>query len=257
MNTVAYQRLNAGAAQAAVASASALAAAPAHELALPLVSCLMVTRGNVQLVRAACASFAAQTWPRRELVVVCDAASEALRALVAATPGARLEEVAAGLRLGDLRNVALARAQGEFVCQWDDDDLYDPGRVAVSMKVLTEAAVDAVFLDRWLTWWPARGRLFVSPVRIWEGSMLARRACVPAYPALARGEDSRVVQWIARHHAIAMLTDCPWMYCYRITGENTWDAAHFERHFAQASKVFGAAEAEQVMRLPCFAAVAA
>src|ERR1700761_6074911 len=38
----------------------------------PLVSCLMVTRGDVGLIRYALACYAAQTWPRRELVVVTD-----------------------------------------------------------------------------------------------------------------------------------------------------------------------------------------
>jgi glycosyltransferase involved in cell wall biosynthesis len=252
MSHIAYRRFSAGSAALEVAGTSAVGAAPPNAPELPRVSCLMVTRGRMPWVRAATASFAAQTWPHRELVIVCDAVTDALRALVAATPQVRLEEAPAGLTLGELRNLSLARAHGDFVCQWDDDDLYDPGRIALSMKVLTESGVDAVFLDRWLTWWPARDRLFVSSSRLWEGSVLARRSCMPAYPSQARAEDSVVTQWIARHHAIAVMVDCPWMYCYRVTGENTWDAAHFERHFAEASRVFEGAEAEQIRRLPCF-----
>ena len=252
MTSVAYQRLVPG---AAVAHGRCEIGPLPAGVALPLVSCLMVTRGNAALVATAIASFGAQRWANRELVIVCDAVSDELRALVAtAGPAVRLEAVPAGLNLGDLRNIALGRSRGDFVCQWDDDDLYDPGRIELSMKVIGEARVDAVFMDRWLQWWPAKDRLFVSPVRIWEGSMLARRSSVPAYPALVRGEDNIAVQWLVRERAVAVLIDCAWLYCYRVTGENTWDDAHFEKHYANATKVFTGAESEKVMTsLPCFA----
>jgi glycosyltransferase involved in cell wall biosynthesis len=34
-----------------------------------------------------------------------------------------------GRTLGSLRNLDIEMAQGEYVCQWDDDDWYHAGRI--------------------------------------------------------------------------------------------------------------------------------
>jgi glycosyltransferase involved in cell wall biosynthesis len=217
-----------------------------------LVSCLMVTRGRIDLIRSAYASFMNQTWQRRELVIVCDGATDELRALASSgRPEVRLVEVQPGLSLGELRNISISRSTGEFVCQWDDDDLYDPNRIAISMKVLGDASVEAVFMNRWLIWWQSRERLAISPKRPWEGSMLARRAVVPIYPATKRGEDTVVADWIFDHFSVALF-DYPQLYCYRVTDENTWNAEHFENIFARATRIFKKEEFPEVFKFPCF-----
>lgn len=217
----------------------------------PLVSCLMVTRGNPGMVATALACFRAQTWSNKELVVVCEDVRPALRELLKDDDRIRLIEVSHKVSLGDLRNLAVAHSSGTYVCQWDDDDLYDPRRIAVQMGILTSAGVMSVFMNRWLIWWAARDTLALSNKRVWEGSMLAHRSVLPIYPALARKEDSYVTHWVTAHHPTALM-DWPQMYCYRITGQNTWDEAHFERMLSQASKVFEGEEKAAVLRLPCF-----
>lgn len=217
----------------------------------PLVSCLMVTRGNPALVASALACFLAQTWQNKELVMVCEAVTAELRDLLKGDRRVRLVEVAQGLSLGDLRNLSVANSRGTYLCQWDDDDLYDPRRIAIQMDVLNSSGALSVFMSRWLIWWPARDTLALSDKRVWEGSMLAHRSVVPIYPALPRKEDSYVTRWITAYHATA-LVDWPQMYCYRVTGQNTWDEAHFERLLSQASKVFNEEEKRELLKLPCF-----
>jgi len=67
----------------------------------------------------------------------------------------------------------------------------------------------------------------VSGAREWEGSMLARAAAVPSYPALARGEDSVVMHAMLARGRVVLL-DAPWLYTYVQTGSNTWNAQHFD-----------------------------
>jgi hypothetical protein len=69
----------------------------------PLVSCLMVTRGDVELMAHAVRCYAQQTWPNRELVVVTEPEAAAgvvdhLRA--SGAPNCSVTAVASGLALG-------------------------------------------------------------------------------------------------------------------------------------------------------------
>ena len=106
----------------------------------PRVSCLMVTRGDVQLLSYSLVCYLNQDYPHRELLIVTDNVTPALRALAErhAAQNVKLVTVPAGLTLGDLRNFAAARAAGDVICQWDDDDLYDPARLSASVHVLLQ-----------------------------------------------------------------------------------------------------------------------
>ena len=220
------------------------------DTAVPLVSALMVTRGNVEMVRSSLACFRAQTWPNKELVVVCAAVTAPLRELLNRS-NEKLIEVPGLLTLGNLRNIAISMASGDYICTWDDDDLYDPSRLTVSMQVILQSGVAAVFLNQLLIWWPERDLLALSGSRTWENSMVAKRAAVPVYPSMAKSEDFVAVDYLCRHHSFAML-DAPTMYCYRITGENTWDEAHFEGLLSHSPKCFEGTEKVDLLNSTLF-----
>lgn len=210
----------------------------------PLISCLMVTRGRSGLPRFAIEGFARQTYPNRELVVVCDSPAlpqdDPLERAIrdAACPNIRLIRVeAGGLTLGELRNIAVDRAAGRYVCQWDDDDLYDPCRLEMQQRVLAAAGAQACLLGRWMIWWPAENRLAVSCERDWEGSLLCEKAVMPRYPALRRGEDTPVVEQLRRSARVVRM-DLPRLYTYVVHGGNTFTAPHFEVHWQAAAARF-------------------
>ena len=204
----------------------------------PLVSCLMVTRGNLELMRHSVECYAQQNWAERELVVVTDAdRTQAVGDLLRAFKLKRAQVVGlgAGMTLGDLRNIAIARARGEILIQWDDDDLSDPDRIAVAVGVLQREAVGAVFLDRWLIWWPSRQLAAIAFPRACEGSVAMWRRGARVYPALTRGEDTLALNYLDEPVG---LINAPLQYVYTITGENTWDEAHFEAQVAAAEHRF-------------------
>ena len=205
----------------------------------PLVSCLMVTRGRLFPARFAVDCFRRQSWPERELVLVCDAPGTPVEEYCRTLGDGRIRVVVPdgpAASLGELRNLSLRAARGDYVCQWDDDDLYHPQRLELGMLLLQSMRADAMFLSRWMLWSPQAHRIGVSGSREWEGSMLARRACVPPYPALARGEDTAVLHAMLGRGRVALL-DAPWLYTYVQTGANTWTATHFEAIWAAASLV--------------------
>lgn len=221
----------------------------------PLVSCLMVTRGNLLPARFAVDAFRRQSWPHRELVIVCDAPAVELRGYLQTLADRSIRFVAAAeAPLGTLRNLAVAEANGAFCIQWDDDDLHAPQRIEAQMAVFDNQPVDAVFLHRWAMWWPREKRIAISGRRIWEGTMLARTEAILPYPALPRGEDTAMAAAMHERSGFALL-DRPDLYCYVIHGRNAWEAAHFEMLFANATQRFEhdtyeAARAQLAAKLP-------
>ena len=195
----------------------------------PLVSCLMVSRGRLFPGRHAVECFLRQTHANRELVIVIDDPGCDLRAhvLALADPRLRLVEIPSGQRtLGELRNIAVANARGEYVCQWDDDDLYAPQRIEVQLATLVATGAAACLLRRWTLWWPEARRLAISGARTWEGSILARVCDLPPYPALRRGEDTEMIEALLARERVVSL-DAPELYVYIRHGENTFGLAHF------------------------------
>jgi predicted O-linked N-acetylglucosamine transferase (SPINDLY family)/mannosyltransferase OCH1-like enzyme/glycosyltransferase involved in cell wall biosynthesis len=202
------------------------------------VTCVMVTRGRPLQARQAVDCFVAQSYPHRELLIVTEAIDPSLRAYIDHLSHARIhvfEVGEIGLTLGELRNMAVDRASGELVCQWDDDDLYHPDRLTEQVRALSNANADACLLSRWMIWWPREQRLAISNARAWEGSLLARRSKMPRYPAIARGEDTLVVDHLMKHHRVITI-DLPHLYLYIVHGGNTWNADHFKPQWNTATQ---------------------
>ncbi|MEU8872609.1 glycosyltransferase [Streptomyces javensis] len=208
--------------------------------AAPVVSCLMVTKDRPPLAERAIRCFLAQTYTRAELVVVDDGADDSLEEHIRtlADPRIRLHRLPPeGRTLGELRNIAVDLATGEYVCQWDDDDLYDPERLEIQLAAVLGLDATACFLARERLWWPARRKLAFSGVRVWEGSMLCAKDALPRYPERRSGEDSPVAEAVVRGGRTVSL-DAPELYTYVFHGANTFDEPHFTSLFDAATEVW-------------------
>lgn len=204
-----------------------------------LTSALCVTRpASLARLAPAIADFARQTHASRELVVVHDgdpAFDGAVRRLAErAGVDARVERVEPGSTLGELRNRSVALARGEVVIQWDDDDRQHPERIARAVDALVREGADFAFLVDQLHWFAGEGTLYwedwsseAFPLDFVQGTLAARRACMPAYPAARRGEDTALCRTIAASGArIARMRDAGWSSVYTFHGANTWPATH-------------------------------
>ncbi len=218
----------------------------------PLVSCLMVTSNRPSQAERAIECFIAQSYPNRELVVLDGGGSDRLQQGIEAIclPRIRLHrEPPAGRSMGELRNSAVQKATGEYVCIWDDDDLYDPDRLSIQMSAIANLGADACFLTRLQLWWPARRILAHSFRRMWEGSMICAKDKMPRYPPLHRGEDPSVAYRLWRSQRVVML-DEPRLYTYVFHGANTIGEAQFAQHCAAATQRWtGDAYAEKIAAL--------
>mgnify|MGYP001128870154 CR=1 FL=1 len=210
----------------------------------PGVSCLLVTRGRPARAMRAIDCFASQDYENAELVIVSHGAA-GHRVLVdyarAATRRSVVEAVVPETAtLGAVRNVSVGIAGGEFVCQWDDDDLYHPQRVSRQLGAIEAVGADVCFMTDqlhyfertsdlyWCDWQqlPPRGR----SRGLIPNTLFCRRACFTPYPTTGstahRSEDAVVMRSLVKRCAVATLHGHGWLYVYVYHGLNTWDESH-------------------------------
>jgi len=207
---------------------------------LPLVSCLMVTRNRPELARRALRCFQKQTYAQKELVVLDQGDDDRLQEFIRQLGDERIvhHRVPGGtLKLGALRNLSVARASGDYLAQWDDDDLSAPHRLELQVAVLLTLQADACLLQREYLWDPARRRLAISCARTWENSMLWTRDRLPPFPELDQGEDTAVVDQVVRQGRVALL-DSPGLYIYICHGGNIIARDSWDAHWQAATESF-------------------
>lgn len=217
-----------------------------------LVSCVCVTRNRVGMLRRAISCFLNQSYPARELVIVYEADDPATRDCLAALnqPAIRPLEVATSpkLSLGALRNLSIQFSRGHYVAQWDDDDWYGPTRLAEQIGAIRQSGRVGCVLSRWLMYDVLTRTAYLSGRRAWEGSIVAERGAIPAYPDLAKGEDTVVIeQMIAENKLVAL--DRPQDYVYTVHGTNTWERSHWERNLLPYSQPLTPEDQDRVRSL--------
>jgi len=189
----------------------------------------MVSKGKLHPAKWAIDSFLKQTYDQKELIIVVDdPGSKVIRHVQALRANNIRLYVLDGPRrpLGVLRNISVALANGPVVCQWDDDDLYHPERLAVSFRALTESQREAVLLSRWTVWIPDSEILVRSYERPWEGSMMAHKRALPPYPALSMHEDKQLVDQMMLAKSVALF-EHEHLYVYVYHGDNSFPRPHF------------------------------
>ena len=167
---------------------------------LPLVSCVMATYNRPWFVELAIAGFEAQSYSRKELIVLDDGTMpvEHLARERDTIHYHRLERRAS---IGAKRNLGNLLALGEIICLWDDDDWYSPQRIHYPSLPLLSAECDLTGLESafllslltgevWSATAPLHRSMFEGDVA--GGTLAYRRAVaqrVP-YPNTNLGEDA-------------------------------------------------------------------
>jgi glycosyltransferase involved in cell wall biosynthesis len=215
----------------------------------PLISCIMPTRGHLFPARHAIDCFLRQDYPNRELVVVCaSTGSEVERYLEQLSdPRIHFHHVPSAQVVGEMRNFAVTKANGELISVWDDDDLSHPSRLSIQLGAMQASEAKAAFLARVILWSPVASRLAITERRFWEGTMLVERAVMPDYQKRVRGSDSVVLLQIKEKARMALI-DHPASYCYVLHGRNLWGAGHFASFFARATRNFEGAEYAETIK---------
>ena len=194
----------------------------------PLISCLCVTKNK--LVENAISCFHEQTYKNKELILVTETSNKNigyLKEVAASNDNIHLVETKDDITLGDLRNISVEEANGEYIIQWDDDDIYHANRIKTMYRALLSLPnKEACFLKTFVIHDKITDKVVLS--KFWggvEGSIIAVKNKMPKYESLNKGEDTPIRDYFLKNGK-GMIIDKSDMYTYVIHGDNTWDYNH-------------------------------
>lgn len=206
------------------------------------VCCIMLTLpSRIDYARKSIESYCSQTLRRKRLLLIADhgkdEAYQPLRDHVTSLgrDDIRIEIAPPGVNLGQLRNFSLDVADADVVCQWDDDDLYHPERLARQLAALEEGDFEAVYLQEVIQYFPADATMYWTnwravPVKAHPGTLMMRRGVPVRYPVEGQqahlGEDTVVGLALMERGRVGYLAGMPHLFVYVSHGSNSWDNEH-------------------------------
>lgn len=162
----------------------------------------MPTYGRPDFVNESIATFLAQDYPNKELLILNDC------------PEQKFECEIAGIRvlnfdrrfdsLGEKRNKAIELSQGEWISIWDDDDVYLPWRLSFSLQEMRRLGLEFYRPDTFWAYWGSESLHENQSVQGWvnHGFVTYSKSLwkqVGGYPSRSLNEDSAFFDRIHQH----------------------------------------------------------
>ncbi len=231
------------------------------------ISCICITHQRVSYLEKAIAYFEKQTYPNKELLVIYEHKDRATKKYIEkqthfhhlrlAEKGNlsgkqnKVEKLrwekqklrrgntnvyfveinsANPLSLGTKRNLATKIAEGEYICIWDDDDIYSKTRLHNQKNFIDFTKKPACTLANLIIYEESSGRKYLSSQRKegWEGSLLCKRSEMQTYSDLNKQEDTPVLASLMKKNKLSVMED-PELYIYCLHKSNTSGNSHFEK----------------------------
>lgn len=181
-------------------------------------------------------TFEHQVGPSKELVVVDGGMTEEVRETLR-NFGARVVEPLAGWVLGDLYNLAVRHARGEYVIIGDEDDWSAPVRMEAQLERLQDAGADGCILNTVTMYDLPTGRAFESFKRPWEQTLLAKREVFSTFPYVGHsGHDTYAVNRFRKHRKVVEL-EGEELFIYVGTPSSHTGRQHWEQMFATSTQL--------------------
>ncbi|MBW2172753.1 MAG: glycosyltransferase, partial [Deltaproteobacteria bacterium] len=213
----------------------------------PTVTAMMITGlpGRVDLAKNAVKSFLSQTWRCKELLIINHSLGMAHEYRIMDTnafhhrPGesSRVSSVRELMvkrpeTLGDLRNMALDAAAGNWIAPWDDDDWSHPERIKAMMNKRIDG--HAVTVTTHVRYSIPRNTAYVYHNPEGCANILLYPKENARYASMEKGSDGklyldhfaeRTVIWKNRQ-------EFPHIFLRFFHGGNIWDDLHIMREYA-------------------------
>lgn len=205
----------------------------------PLISCLCVTNKRVHFLKRAIACFLGQSYPEKEMIIVCSDDDRDTLDYIAGLKNESLISVTVpaghNFTLGELRNISLEHCNGEYFCQWDDDDWSHRDRLSTQLNNLIRNQHPVTMLTNVLMYDAANAQAYFSHFRLWDQTLMGSTALGEQvkYRSLEKSEDREFTQLLITESKIYP-TVAHNLYIYLYHGSNTWDQDHFNWLFGYA-----------------------
>jgi len=189
-----------------------------------MVSAIMITGKtpkHERMARLAVQAFIDQSYENRELVVINDGEYE----LKVGHPMVREVPVGKGRTLGELRNIGMLNAKGEWVIQWDDDDHHHPHRILYQMAHRRLGC--AVLLRKQIRVDVLNGEaICIEDKNGIAGTILHPHEPLRKYPDIERAEDKEFLKLFGSDKVLLDNNSDSWpgpaLYVRFYHGKNTW-----------------------------------
>jgi glycosyltransferase involved in cell wall biosynthesis len=199
----------------------------------PLVSCIMPTYNRRAFVPQALEYFQRQDYPNRELIIVDDG-NDAIGDLTQGVPGVQYFHLPRRKSIGAKRNLACARARGQIIAHWDDDDWYSSDRLRYQVMPIVAGKADMTGLENafvlqlptgefWTINPQLHQQLFVGNVH--GGTLVYRKDLLThglRYPEINLAEDAYLLHCATRRGTRLVRLSNPGVFVYVRHGRNAW-----------------------------------
>lgn len=213
-----------------------------HVTKEPKISCLCLTKNGIPYIRNAIRCFKGQTYLNKELVIVYQGANKkVINYLRLVSRKINLKAVLVPnepkLSMGELRNISIKEASGDYFCTWDDDDWYHCDRLKIQIGCIINNFHTACILNYIFIYDRRKKQAYFSRPRLWENSLLCKRDVYPVikFPDVSKSEDSIFVYQIIRQHKVFPIV-YPGLYIYVFHGKNT-SAGFFQKNLDLSQKL--------------------
>ncbi|WGQ08886.1 glycosyltransferase [Pedobacter gandavensis] len=223
-------------------------------LSSPLISCICVTDNRPELLQKAINCFKSQNYLNKELVISYPKNDHLSKKVISNEQNTTLKimsiEREEDCSLGEARNQAIKKSNGEYVCTWDDDDWHHPSRISYQYNSIENKGegYQASILTRILLYDEIKNETYYSFNYTWEGTILCRKVILlqNQYRHSNQGEDSHVIGFLRSKKQLLLLDQAPFLYIYIHHGKNTWNYDRF-KFFMSNSLLLKGEEKEQVL----------
>lgn len=177
-------------------------------------------------------AFLEQTYPLKQLVIVNDGEHSL------DINDSRIKEVKVERKpqttLGQLRNIGLEHADGDWILQWDDDDIHHPARMDYQMSHVVSGKCQLLVCQVRTNVLTGDSFKYTEPIGI-AGTILHPKT-TERYPLKRKGEDGDfwLNTWGRNNRQLKNNIDFPEVYIRLYHGHNTWDEGHIMKGVGSA-----------------------
>lgn len=196
---------------------------------LPLISCICITDNRPEMLLRAILSFDQQNYTNKELIISYPNKDQVTKNLLDLVIPAiinviRIERVDQ-LSIGMARNEAIEKSNGEYVCMWDDDDIYHFARITEQYNAIRQNEENsmACILTRILLYHANIYTAYLSFPSYWGSTLLCKKEIYLQYPCLNRNqfEYADILYNLELKNCLQYITANPSLYTSVFHGDNT------------------------------------
>ena len=185
------------------------------------------------MLKNAIGYFKAQTYKSRELIIVSLGDDPLYERFIYSQTDCIIKYFPirdrGNLTLGELRNIAIEKAKGEYICIWDDDDWYHNRRIELQMQETLRSKKMGTILPYCILYNSIKRKSYMSIIATPPASIFCKRAVISKellYPHLNFAEDASFMKKLF-HRSFLYPVINPTLYVYKFHGSNSIDLDHF------------------------------